>query len=496
MVSGGHALLEPVQASAPSQVPVEGRHVVPPVTTISVGQVSVVPVQLSATSQPPATAALHTMLLGCFTSAGQASFTPSHLSATSQAPPELRHVKALVCLASDGQTLLEPVQVSALSQRSTAPRHVVALDTKFVSAGQALLDPVQASAPSHVPVDGRHTVPTFTTVSLGQLMVPVHVSATSQPPATAARHTVPTGARVSAGQGALLPSHTSAASQLPTAAARHTVPAVAAGQLHTPALQVSTVQALPSLQSAALVHAAQVPLLQKPLHTLPQLAQLARVPRVSSQPLPSVLSQLPKPLLQVAMAQLPVPQVAVALVREQAVPHEPQLLSVCRSVSQLSLSLLQSSKPLSQVVTLHVLLLQSPTAVPGNASQSLVHAPQLWSSLRRSDSQPSLATPLQSLKYVCEQLAMLQMRAAGVPPQPGVAFGRLHTVLQLPQCRGELSAVSQLFLSLSQSAKSCLQPATSQVRLSQVALALAMAQPWPQVPQLLSVSSRVSQPFL
>jgi hypothetical protein len=61
----------------------------------------------------------------------------------------------------------------------------------LVSGGQALV-PVQLSPMSQVPVEARHTVPELTTVSLGQeLELPVHCSATSQPPTTAARQVVP-----------------------------------------------------------------------------------------------------------------------------------------------------------------------------------------------------------------------------------------------------------------------------------------------------------------
>jgi len=62
------------------------------------------------------------------------------------------------------------------------------------------------------------------------------------------------------------------------------------------------------------------------LQTVPQAPQLAVVVCVLvSQPLPALPSQLPKPALQVLMAQLPVLQVTEAFVREQLfTPQPPQ----------------------------------------------------------------------------------------------------------------------------------------------------------------------------
>jgi hypothetical protein len=54
----------------------------------------------------------------------------------------------------------------------------------------------------------------------------------------------------------------------------------------------------------------------------------------TSQPLAPSPSQSEKPLLQLAMAQVPVPHVAVALAREHVTPHWPQLLVVLMAVSQ------------------------------------------------------------------------------------------------------------------------------------------------------------------
>src|SRR5512147_2055490 len=74
---------EPLQKSASAQL-------VPSGWTASVGQLALLPVQFSATSQVPVEGR-HGVLEGANPSAGQAVDTPSHCSATSQMPAEARH---------------------------------------------------------------------------------------------------------------------------------------------------------------------------------------------------------------------------------------------------------------------------------------------------------------------------------------------------------------------------------------------------------------------
>jgi len=132
---------------------------VPAATPRSAGQAAALPVQLSATSQPPPLFARHTVVDGRNTSAGQAAALPVQVSAVSQTPAEARHTVPAAESASVGHTALEPVQVSA---------------------------------GSHAPTDARHTVLDGTNAFAGHAEpVPLQVSATSQPPAAAARHTVP-----------------------------------------------------------------------------------------------------------------------------------------------------------------------------------------------------------------------------------------------------------------------------------------------------------------
>lgn len=69
-------------------------------------------------------------------------------------------------------------------------------------------------------------------------------------------------------------------------------------------------------------------------HVVPQLEQFARVASEISQPLVSSRSQFAKLALHDAIAQEPVPQVAVAFAREHAVPHVLQLVRLSSETSQ------------------------------------------------------------------------------------------------------------------------------------------------------------------
>ena len=76
-------------------------------------------------------------------------------------------------------------------------------------------------------------------------------------------------------------------------------------------------------------------------HTLPQAPQLlTSAANGFSHPSESVPLQLPYRKVHELIAQLPVEQVAVALVRLQVVPQVPQLVVVFREVSQPLLALL------------------------------------------------------------------------------------------------------------------------------------------------------------
>jgi len=255
----GQLALVPVQFSATSQTPAGCRQTVLEDWKASDGHAALDPVQCSATSQVPADVR-HTVLDGLKASAGHAAADPVQFSATSQSPAEARHWATADWKLFGGQVVLDPVQVSSTSQkpaaaRQTAPAfpagcwqslllpshssrlhglpsevHAVPAAV-FVSAGQSGPFPGQLSAGSHSPAEARQTVLEGLRASAGHTVLdPVQVSSTSQSPA-AARHTAPP---FPAGcwQSSLLPSHSSRLHGLPSDV--HAVPAglfASAGQL-------------------------------------------------------------------------------------------------------------------------------------------------------------------------------------------------------------------------------------------------------------------------
>src|SRR5262249_53808354 len=111
---------------------------------------------------------------------GQLALVPVHVSATSQPGPAGRQTVPEGTRASGGHASLMPSQLSAASQTSIAGRHAAVL---FTSGGQAALDPEQFSAMSHTPPEGRHTVLDGRKASAGQFApLPLQVSAASQAP--------------------------------------------------------------------------------------------------------------------------------------------------------------------------------------------------------------------------------------------------------------------------------------------------------------------------
>ena len=160
------------------------------------------------------------------------------------------------------------------------------------------------------------------------------------------------------------------------------------------------------------------------MQTLPQVPQAATVVRLTSQPLPALLSQLPKPLLHV-MLHVPELQLAVPFVVLQALPHPPQLaMSVFRLVSQpLRVSLSQFEKPLLHVIV-QVPLLHA--AVPFVEPQTLPHAPQLEVELAVFVSQPLVSFPSQ---FARPGLHVMPLHTPpvheGVPPCDGQALPQL-----------------------------------------------------------------------
>src|SRR5437773_49097 len=287
-----HVALVPLHTSVVQGSP-SSVQAVPLGWKASVGQLVLVPVQLSATSHSPATArhSAPAFPAGCV----QGLVLPSHWSRVQGLVSGVQAVP-LGCLASVGQVVLVPVQLSATSHSAAAGRdtarafragceHVALepLQTSVVhalpssvqpvplafkaSAGQAVLVPVQVSARSHSPAAARQTVPAALRASAGQVaLVPVQFSVASHR-STVARQTVLDDRKPSAGQVLLVPVQVSAASQGP-AVARQTVPAFPAGCVqvalvpsHTSRVQglPSSVQAVPAALTASAGHVALEP---------------------------------------------------------------------------------------------------------------------------------------------------------------------------------------------------------------------------------------------
>jgi hypothetical protein len=226
------------------------------------------------------------------------------------------------------------------------------------------------------------------------------------------------------------------------------------------------------------------------VHTMPQPAQLfGSVSVFDSQPLAWSPSQSVNPFRQKAKVQVPVLQLPAAFWGEQGAPHDPQLPTVVRDVSQ----------PLSR----------SPSQLAHRASHTGVHTPA---------AQVVLPCPLAHVLPQVPQLASLVFRSASQPfcgspsqsPQPGSqatswqvpvwqlseAWARSQATPQAPQLEFALSGASQPFsASPSQSAWVGVQLVISQAPVAQVPLAFGGAQVPPQAPQLASVVRVVSQPF-
>src|SRR5207249_2740348 len=90
---------------------------------------------------------VHAVPLAFFASVGQLTDVPVQDSATSHSPAAARQVVVEGASASAGHVLAVPLQVSATSQGPADARQTV-LDPGFASLGQVVLVPVQVSAAS------------------------------------------------------------------------------------------------------------------------------------------------------------------------------------------------------------------------------------------------------------------------------------------------------------------------------------------------------------
>jgi len=271
LASAGQLAADPVQFSAGSHSPPEGRQVVVAGSKASAGHAVLAPVQLSATSQGPAVARhvapalpagcwqkllapLHSSALhglpssvqdvpaGLFASAGQLGPVPGHISAGSHSPAEARQTTKPGRKPSAGQLVLEPVHVSTSSQMSAAARHTApafpagcwhaSLEPShssalhglpssvhavpagsFASAGHAVLVPVQFSAGSHSPADARQRAPLLPAGCWQASLEPSHSSVLHGLPSSV--QAVPAGLLASAGHVAADPVQCSAGSHSP-----------------------------------------------------------------------------------------------------------------------------------------------------------------------------------------------------------------------------------------------------------------------------------------
>src|SRR5439155_1546017 len=127
------------------QVLVSAVQAVPARMTASAGQVVLVPVQVSAMSHPPETAARHTV--------------PAFPAGCVQAGEPMVPLQVSVVQGLPSAVQADPAGLTAL-------------------AGQVVLDPVQVSARSHSLTVARHTVPAWPAgcVQRGLLVLPLQVS--------------------------------------------------------------------------------------------------------------------------------------------------------------------------------------------------------------------------------------------------------------------------------------------------------------------------------
>lgn len=141
-------------------------------------------------------------------------------------------------------------------------------------------------------------------------------------------------------------------------------------------------------------------------HFVPQAPQFVGSVAVGvSQPLLLLPSQLLKKLCVQTGLQLPPEQVFVALVCWHTVPQPPQLLLSLANTTSQPLLLLPSQFPSApasqaglQAANVHVL-------APCGAWQARPHVPQLLLFERKSTSQPSFGTVLQSAKFALQALS-------------------------------------------------------------------------------------------
>src|SRR5205814_4417995 len=136
-LSVGHVALDPVQLSATSQSPAEGRQVVAEGLKLSDGQLGPDPVQFSAGSHSPPDGR-QTVVAGLNASAGHVLLDPVQSSSRSQSPAEARQTVPAFP-AGCWQKSLVPLQVSVVHGLPSSVHGVPV--ASFASGGHAGLGP-------------------------------------------------------------------------------------------------------------------------------------------------------------------------------------------------------------------------------------------------------------------------------------------------------------------------------------------------------------------
>jgi hypothetical protein len=224
-------------------------------------------------------------------------------------------------------------------------------------------------------------------------------------------------------------------------------------------------------------------------HAVPQLPQLVALVSGASQPLAALPSQSPKPAEQVETPQTPPTQLGVPPVVEQTWPQVPQLLTPVIDVSQPLFGLpSQSAKPGAQVGA-HVPVPEQ-LVEPWAFVQAFPQEPQ-FVTVRIEVSQP-LASLLSQSPHPSVHATIWQPPVA----HELVALARVQRTPQPPQLVELVSGASQpLVASPSQSPKPAAQRATPHAPLTQLGVPAVVEQILPQVPQLVTLLSDVSQPL-
>src|SRR3989442_1581865 len=192
--SAGHVVVVPVRVSAASGGPAVARHTVPalPAGCVQRGLLTV-PLHVSVVQTLPSSVQAVPAVLT--TLVGQVVLVPVQVSARSHSLTAARHTVP-VLPAGCWQTALLPLQVSVVH---TLPSSVQTVPFALrLSLGQVVLVPVQVSATSHSPAAARHTAPAFPAGCVHVALAPLHTSVVHALPSSV--QLVPAAFTVSGGQ--------------------------------------------------------------------------------------------------------------------------------------------------------------------------------------------------------------------------------------------------------------------------------------------------------